>query len=475
MKISQIYNLNKSQAELDFVDIDTNEDLPLFLDPFFLGKKQDNWSIDATLTLRSFFQRIIDLIRNGNQNDAKELFDHLHEPNSTCLGMSIGNPRGRGVGNQDTDKIYDSLLRSRAIQTGLIQDIEDNILFVDNFGKDKLSDMTTNIITSHLISYTQNQCKLHNIPLIPGISSDYFWNRQTDEWDFEHTEMLVVNGRKILLVPKGIVSFCKGYTPDKYYNHFVLEYLQNENLRLQTALVQRKNNGAYFVTKKSIKEINPQSKDFLRRFTLQHPEVLEQFKDETDINSLTNIDIVDIDIRQITLDLIVRLQSIPSGNDSASDFHNIIIGILELVFYPHLINPIKEREIHEGRKRIDITFDNAAKNGILYRLSENYRIPCPFIFIECKNYSRDIVNPELDQIGGRFSVNRGQVGFIICRQIDDFQLFINRCRDTYRDGRGLIIPLVDNDIIQLLHNYDNWNTAFTEKFLTDRIREITIN
>lgn len=475
MKISTIFNLNKSQAELDFVDIDTNEDLPLFLDPFFLGKKQDNWSIDATLTLRSFFQRVIDLIRNGNENNAKELFEHLHEPNSTCLGMSIGNPRGRGVGNQDTDKIYDSLLRSRAIQTGLIQDIEDNILFVDNFGKDKLSDMTTNIITSHLITYTQNQCKLHNIPLTTGISSDYFWNRQTDEWEIEHTEMLVVNERKILLVPKGIVSFCKGYTPDKYYNHFVLEYLQNENLRLQTALVQRKNNGAHFVTKKSLKEINPQSKDFLRRFTLQHPEVLEQFKEKTDINSLTNIDITDIDISQITQDLIARLQAIPSGNDSASDFHNIIIGILELVFYPHLINPIKEREIHEGRKRIDITFDNASKNGIFYRLSQNHRIPCPFIFIECKNYTRDLVNPELDQIGGRFSVNRGQVGFIICRQIDNFQLFMNRCKDTFRDGRGLIIPIVDNDIIQLLQNYNNWNTEYAERFLSDRIREITIN
>ena len=33
MKISDIYNLNNSKAELDFVDINTNEDLPLFLDP----------------------------------------------------------------------------------------------------------------------------------------------------------------------------------------------------------------------------------------------------------------------------------------------------------------------------------------------------------------------------------------------------------------------------------------------------------
>lgn len=475
MRISQHFNLNKSQAELDFVDIDPNGDLPLFLDPFFLSKKKDNWSIEATLTLRSFFQQVIDLIRNGEEAAAKELFEHLHEPNSTCLGMSIGNPRGRGVGNEDTHKIYESLLRSRAIQTGLIQDIEDNILFVDNFGKDKLSDMTTNIITWHLIKYTFNQCNLHSIPLNQGVSSGYFWNRQENEWQTEHTEMLVINSKKILLVPKGVVSFSKGYTPDKYYNHFVLEFLQNENLRLNTALVQRKNNGAQFVTKKSLKEINPQSKEFLRRFTREHPEVLEQFKDETDVKSLANIEFADINISQITLDLISRLQAIPSGNDSATDFHRLIIGILEIVFYPHLINPVKEREIHQGRKRIDISFDNASKIGIFRRLSENHRIPCPYVFVECKNYSRDIANPELDQLSGRFSVNRGQVGFVVCRQIENLPHFIERCKDTYRDGRGLIIPLVDDDLILLLQNYNDWNPEYTERFLADRIREITIN
>ncbi|MFN8334465.1 MAG: hypothetical protein U0U09_05005 [Cyclobacteriaceae bacterium] len=475
MKISRIYNLNKSQAELDFVDIDPTGDLPLFLDPFFLSKKQDNWSHEATLTLRSFFQQVIDLIRNGNENEAKELFDHLHEPNSTCLGMSVGDPQGRGVGNEDTDKIYESLLRSRAIQTGLIQDIEDNILFVDNFGKDKLSDMTTNIITRHLIQYTQCQCQLHNIPLTPGTTSGYFWNRQENEWQTEYTEMLVVNNKKLLLVPKGIVSFSKGYTPDKYYNHFVLEFLQNEHLRMQSALVQRKRNGVQFVTKKSIKEINPQSKEFLRRFTREHPEVLTQFKNETEIKSLANIEITDINIRPILQDLIARLRVIPTGNDDASNFHNLIMGILEIVFYPNLINPVKEQEIHQGRKRIDISFDNASKVGIFRRLSENHRIPCPYIFVECKNYSRDVANPELDQMGGRFSVNRGQVGFVVCRSIDNMELFIERCRDTYRDGRGLIIPLVDEDIIQLLENYNDWNPEFTEQFLSNRIREITIN
>jgi hypothetical protein len=42
MKISEIFQLNKTQPELDFVDIDTNLDTPLFIDPFFLSIKKDN-------------------------------------------------------------------------------------------------------------------------------------------------------------------------------------------------------------------------------------------------------------------------------------------------------------------------------------------------------------------------------------------------------------------------------------------------
>src|SRR5690606_15398507 len=160
----------------DFIDIDIERDTPLFIDPYFIGKKKDVWSTDVTLTIRSFFQRIIDLIIDEQEDEARELFNHLHETNDTCLGLSLGRPDGNGVGDGDANAIFDNLLESRAVETGLIQDIEDSILFVDNFGKDKLSDMTTNIIAGHLLSYTQEQCDLHGIPLTQGISSKYYWS-----------------------------------------------------------------------------------------------------------------------------------------------------------------------------------------------------------------------------------------------------------------------------------------------------------
>lgn len=475
MKISQRFALNKSQAELDFVDINSNADTPLFLDPFFLGIRTDKWSYDATLTVKSFFQKLLDLIRAGRKNEAKHLFRHLHEPNATCLGLSIGRPKGSGVGGEDADKIYENLLESKAIQTGLIQDIEDNVLFVDNFGKDKLSDMTTNIIRKHLIDYTQAQCNLHNIQLNPSVPSGFYWSRQKNDWVSEYADQLVIDGKPILLVPKAIVSFSEEYTPERYYQHFVLNFLQNEHLDINSVLVRERKNGEKYVTKKDLKKDNPQSKEFLRKFTQEHPEVLETFKRETTNDSLRNQEISDINLKEVCKYLGEKLVSIPAGTKTASDFHNVIKGILELLFYPDLMSPVKEQEIHSGRKRIDISFDNAAKSGVFNWLPEKLKLFCPYIFIECKNYSSDPANPELDQLSGRFSVNRGKFGFLVCRNFEDRKLFIERCRDTYNDGRGLIVPLADQDIINLLDNHDEFNNSFIDKYLSDIVREIVMN
>ncbi|MCK4786747.1 MAG: hypothetical protein KAV87_23515 [Desulfobacteraceae bacterium] len=83
-----------------------------------------------------------------------------------------------------------------------------------------------------------------------------------------------------------------------------------------------------------------------------------------------------------------------------------MIGIVEFLFFPNLLYPLKEREIHEGRKRIAIVMENGVRDGILYDLHSVRNIPCAYVVFECKNYGRDVSNPELDQIAGRFSTNR---------------------------------------------------------------------
>lgn len=474
MRISKIFNINKSQPELDFINIDISKDIPLFIDPFFLSIRKDNWSQEANRTIRSFFQQIIFFIKENKISEAKKLFNNLHEPNSTCLGLSTGMPMGRGIGTENTEDIFNSIIKSKAIQTGLIKDLEDNLLFIDGFGKDKLSDVTTNIIRMHLIKYTQAQCKLFGIPL-SNRPSGFFWNRKNLQWENIFTDMLVVEGRKIMLVPKGIVSFCNDYTPQKYFQHFVLNFLQHEHINLNSALVQERRDRTKYVTKKDLKKENPYSKEFLSEFTRRNPQILINFKNQITTLSLLDSKFEETDPKGIITYLIEELEKITPGNDDATKYHQLIKGILEIIFYPNLIYPSVECEIHQGRKRIDITFDNAASKGIFWRLSNNMKIPCQYIMIECKNYSTDPKNPELDQLSGRFSPNRGMVGFLLCRRINNINLFIDRCKDTYKDRRGLIIPFDDSDVIKLLNYAQVLDYSNIDKYISNRIRNITIS
>ena len=273
----------------------------------------------------------------------------------------------------------------------------------------------------------------------------------------------------------------KEYTPQKYIQHFVLNYFQNEQLRLNGPLVQRRKNKSRYVTKKSIRDeiikaVNI-DKEWLAKFTVDHPEVFQNFKKKTKakIKAVHNSEIVISSLAELCVFLIERLKEIPVGKGNATEYHRVMVGIMELLFYPSLCSPTVEREIHDGRKRIDITFDNCAENGFFFRLHTTHGIPSSFVMVECKNYSRDIANPELDQISGRFSPNRGQAGIVVCRSIDDMELFICRCRDTYKDLRGLIIPIVDNDIIQLLSFYDEMENRVVDDFLQNRFRSIALS
>jgi hypothetical protein len=481
MRISKRFRLGASQYELDFVDIDTARDLPVFVDPHFLGLRSDRWSIDAAASVRSFFGRFIELLRSGRKADARQLFSYLGEPNETCLGLSRGRPRGNAVGRELADQIFDSLVDSKAVQTGVLTDLEDTRVFVHGIDKDRVSDMTTVLIRQHLLQYTIDQCTLWGIPLTPDVPSGDVWDASNTLWTSHLTRRLVVGGRPILFVPKGVVSFSKRYTAQKYHQHFVLTYLKHEHLRLDTALVQRRKlrNGSIkrWVTKKSIvKHESPGDKDYLAEFTERHVDVFADFKTNVvrEEQSLTDDALTSARLEDVVAHLDRSLTAIPAGNDDAARYHRLVMGILELCFYPALINPRLETPLHQGRKRIDITFDNSARRGFFYSLHTIRKIPSAYIMIECKNYSRDVHNPELDQLAGRFGVNRGQFGLLVSRTVGDVDTLVQRCADAYKDGRGLIVPLQDEDLHHMLANRVQEVPEPYGDILSDRARRVAM-
>ncbi len=476
MKISDYFKLGKTQFELDFVDIYVERDIPLFLDPNFIHKGEDRWCQEASSTVNNFFQTVVNLIIANETEEARAIFQHLNEPRETHLGLAQPGNSGVGVTSTNADEIFNNILESRAIETGLVEDLEDCRIFVKNFDKDRLSDLTTNIIRKQLVEYTISQCKAHGIGLTSDVASGFFWNKMEAGWEQSFSEALIIQDKKILLVPKRIVSHSRRYTSEQFYNHFVLNFLQEEQLKTFGQFVQkRKKTKEEFVTKKDVKTAQRGDKLSLVAFARQHPEVFRKFKEEVSAEpeyplqgNEINEEVEPVDLSALCLHLADRLKKIDSGNDFATEYHKVVTSILAVLLYPTLFAPNIEFKIHEGRKRIDICFDNSAKRGVFAELALHPQTPCPYVFAECKNYSSDVANNELDQLAGRFSPTRSKVGLLVCRNISKPDLFIKRCKDTYTDQRGLIIPIVDQDLIEALEGFSRKEYDLLEK----KIREI---
>ncbi len=452
-KVSQAFGLQNQQPELDFVDVELREDTCLFVDPLGLSQRVDRWSRDAHATLVTYFQAIVDHIRSRRDNQAQELLANLNEPNETRLGFSQGRPQGAGIGGMQADQIYDRLAASTAVRTGFINSLEDCELMIDGISHDKISDLTTNVIRKNLVDYTNTQCALHNIPVQQAALPPMFDpGRMT--WYNEYVQLPVYRGAPVLFVPKAIVRWKPVFDSKTYYNHFVLNFLRQEELgKAHSRLVRALKNGSRVVYKKDIKAEHPFAKEFLFEFSRQHPNVLREFR--ACMEQLERLDRgSDIDNPQVDAAvaeaLVTVLPNIQPGREAAGQYHAFMVGALEFLLYPHLGFPQKEREINEGRKRIDIVMENCARSGPFYDLPNVRQLPCPYILIECKNYSTEIANPELDQLAGRMGVNRGMFGLMCCRRFEDRATFIARCRDSFTALRQLIVPLDDATVLEML-------------------------
>lgn len=148
--------------------------------------------------------------------------------------------------------------------------------------------------------------------------------------------------------------------------------------------------------------------------------------------------------------LIKELEALPMGPESANTYHDLIFRCLSWIFEHSLKRGKKEVDINDGRKRVDIVFDNYDITGFFAHIRDINKIFCPKIFIECKNYSSDPKNPEVDQLLGRFGDITGKFGVIVCRKIKDDKLLMKRCKDAVYQRKGFIIYLEDNDIKALL-------------------------
>ena len=474
-KSSDVFSLGIEQAELDFVDIELTSDTQLYICPYAIQIRDDDWSGQCGDNIRSFFGNVLDQLRDGNIGRVEHLLSHLHEPNETFLGESSGLPEGRGVGNEKARQLAQALRHSRAFATGVLADISEAELFIHGVGRDTISDLTTNVLRGLLADYTAEQCELLDIPVTDTRILGPVWDANRLDWEAKILRLPRHNGMPILLVPKFSVRRRLSLDSQEFYNKHMVEFLQEEYLNSTSALVQTLKDGRRRVTKKSVKERHPFIKNELAAFVRQHPEVLDRYKElKGAVGPMSTADLEeDFNEAAFAGALIDKLNEIPAGSEHATNYHRLAMGICTFLFYPYLIRPVKEFEQHDGRKRVDIKYTNAAETGFFQRMLASPQTRAMSVMVECKNYTREMNNPELDQLAGRFGHQRGFLGLLLCRNMDNRQRIVAGCRDTASDGRGFMLALDDTDLIDMLKAVCADQRSKIDDILTKRFDEIS--
>jgi hypothetical protein len=457
MRISQHYKLNKTQPSLPFLDVDIHNDVKLFVNARAINNLNSEWGDHCQDLLKDFFSELLGAIKSGKDQRALELLSHLREPNETHLGLSQGRSDGRGLGPEKAKQIWHSFRSSKAVKTGLLTDLEDTVLLIDGISVDILSDIITNIIRGPLINFTQKICAEYGIPLAQEVESGPVWNLRTKTWDNDFVSLPTPNDDKLLLVPKSIVRLNMNYNIGMYYRHYVLEKLKEEEKDKNSSLVHILRSGKRKGEKEVYKtdlmaKYGKQEKTVSIQQTDRHPELLQQYKaDHADPTpALSHSQIADAEGTEPPnweklLEAVLKLEP---GKKQAYLYEDSIVDLMNALFYPVLVDPDTQTPIHDGLKRVDITFTNYALSGFFEWLSRHY--PCPYVFVECKNFGSEIGNPEIDQIAMRLAENRGQFGIVVCRKVEDRGKMLKRCQAVAKDGHGFIIVLDDDDLKQLV-------------------------
>ncbi|WP_378181103.1 hypothetical protein [Aquimarina sp. SS2-1] len=266
--ISSFYRLGIQQPELQFVDVKLDQDNLLFFDPRLIEYLQTPLTKKMQKHLEVFWGEVIKSVKLKSYEKSNYLLSGLGEPNETRLGYSLDRPYGNSVGNKLIKKIFDTIYNNLAVRTGVLSHFADIELFFDDISSDRISDMTTKIVKSVLIDYTQEQCRLHNIPMEKCVQKDIF-DYENVKWITKKVELPIYNGKPILFTPKAIVRLegAAGKNVSCFYRFAIRQFVSHDRNMLKDVSSTGKD-GKILI--RDVQAKYPVSKESLANWSVHH-------------------------------------------------------------------------------------------------------------------------------------------------------------------------------------------------------------
>lgn len=220
-RVTDHFEVYKSQSELDFAIQFLAEDIPLYVDPFLLWKSPSQQDQALHTTITNSFNHLNYLTKKGRSDEARTTLITLSECGEAGLGVSKSR-KGLCIGEVQANDILSLFASIDEYSRFGFTHFETIQLYVGGISKDRISDFACNYIKSFLIDYTIDQCQTVGIPVF-DVTLNAVYNYRNNCIDHNVRTKLPINptnSRPLIFTPKRWLRFSPWISFDDYFRGY---------------------------------------------------------------------------------------------------------------------------------------------------------------------------------------------------------------------------------------------------------------
>ena len=221
------------------------------------------------------YGNLINFIKLEKDEKAKEIINGFSEYSFTHLGYTLKKNSGKGVGKIYAEGLLNNLKNNRSLlDIKELKNLEAITLALNGIAEDRLSDITSNIISIGLIDFTQKMIKKYSIESVK--TEIKIWDIDSHSWKMHVCKLPYYDNNPIVLIPKKIAHRHLSITKQKFYNAVIIPIKQKEEFKKGN---YRKTSKGYknYLYKKDIKSEHPYSARFVIEYIRANPKSLKKW------------------------------------------------------------------------------------------------------------------------------------------------------------------------------------------------------
>ena len=420
-RLNDFHNIPITQEEVDFAIPFIDEDIPLYVDPFLLWKSPSMQDNSLHLSITNSFNHLGYLLSNGKEKEAIELLIRASE----CDEVGLGNSKtkvGKRIGEKLAKQVLNQFTSIPQLQKNGFIHFEEIQLLVDNFSKDRVSDIACNFIQSFLVDFTIEQSEKYGIP-IEKVKLTNIYNTKSNTFGEEETFLPVnpITKTPILFTPKRWLKYVPWINTDDYFSSYYVKNVHKD--------------GEQFPDKIKLLDFNRHNYDIVKAYTAIKEKQFEHCKNDPLFSQIP------ITSARRKISTIIKL---PTGKTDNADrkFEDNTCQLMASILYPHLDFAAEQSRTDSGVLIRDLIFYNNTSTNFLKDIYETYE--CKQIVFELKNV-KEISREHIFQLNRYLNDQFGRFGILVTRKPPPKKVYKNTI-DLWSGQRRCILILDDTDL-----------------------------